>query len=299
MKLRALFALPLVVASFAATGCAADAEGQGEEPVAGDEGELAQGSNADRYVYNGKLPHLEEPSITVALTPQTVRVTGFLPDSYDRAQLPFFVDSLQEGGRTKVAIVYPIATGSSINHQPNDYVTERVYPRRTDSSAPWGGFPFISYVNDESPYKGIAFHGPITAADREWKLIRGPVSHGCNRMQGEHVVELAHLIGVDMTSQLWPGNTILRNYRVPVKVLRGTPDTWEGKSIDVDYAASSSVRRPTTNVTMFKTWRSQDFPTWVCKIDERNPPRSGEVPADYCSRVRGLTDKLNPTTGQR
>ena len=26
--------------------------------------------------------------------------------------------------------------------------------------------------------------------DLEWHLYRGPVSHGCNRMAGEHVVEL-------------------------------------------------------------------------------------------------------------
>jgi hypothetical protein len=280
--------------SLSAAGCAqaddADVE-QGED-------QLQKGPNSDRWVYNGKLPHLESPSIIVAQTTHTVRVTGFLPEGFDAAELPFFAKdgATQEGGRTRVSVVYPIATGSSVNHQPDDYVTERVFPRRTDSSAPWGGFPFISYVNDDSPFKGIAFHGPITASDGEWKLVRGPVSHGCNRMQGEHVVELAHLIGVDMTGKLWSGDTILRDLKIPVKVIRKTPDTFNGQNVDVDYPAQPSVKRPTENVKMFKAWRSQDFPTWVCKVAKNAPPANA-VPADYCSKTLGLKDKFDAVAG--
>src|SRR5690606_3555134 len=107
---------------------------------------------------------------------------------------------------------------------------------------------------------GVAFHGPITSADGEWKLIRGPVSHGCNRMQGEHAVELAHLLGIDMTTKVWSGDTIFRDRKIPVRVLVGEPDTWEGQDVDVSYPARAGVRRPTENVKMFRTWRSQDFP---------------------------------------
>jgi len=64
----------------------------------------------------------------------------------------------------------------------------------SNEKATWGGFPFIPYN------RGIAFHGPITAADGQWKLIRGAVSHGCQRMQGEHATELANLIGVDTST---------------------------------------------------------------------------------------------------
>jgi hypothetical protein len=286
-----------LVGTVTALGCATIgcASGDADDDLEATEDPLARGSNADRWVYNGVLPHLEEPSIVVAQTPHTARITGFLPAGFDRNQLPFYADAIDEGGRTKVAIVYPIATGSSVNHQPNDYATERVFPRRTDSTAPWGGFPFISYTNDESSMKGIAFHGPITARDGDWRLIRGPVSHGCNRMQGEHVVELAHLIGVEMTTKVWSGNTVLRDIRVPVKVLRGSPDTWQGQNVDVDYPAHASVRRPTENVRMFRAWRSDDFPAWVCKLD-KGAPMEG-LPSDYCASVRGLKNSRDARTG--
>lgn len=304
--MRSLDRLALVVSTLSilagcAVGCGAPtSEGAEDDPATPtNDDELRAGSNSDRWVYNGLLPHLEDPSLVVAQTAHTVRVTGFLPDNYDVSKLPFYAkDGVEEvSGRTKISVVYPIATGESVNHQPDDYWTERVYPRRTDSSAPWGGFPFISYVNDDSPYKGIAFHGPITASDGEWKLIRGKVSHGCNRMQGEHVVELAHLIGVDMTTKLWSGDTILRNYRVPVKVVRSEPDSFRGRKIDVDYPAGPRAVRPTGNVKMFQAWRSQDFPSWVCKVDMNRPPPTNNVPANYCSGTLGLRDRANPQTG--
>lgn len=281
-----------------AMGCASQTE---EEDAAADEGELSKGPNSDRWVYNGTLPHLEDPSLVVSQAVHTVRVSGYLPAGYDLASLPFYVDTLVEGGRTKIAVVYPIATGSSVNHQPNEYRTERVYPRRTDSSAPWGGFPFISYVNDDSPYKGIAFHGPITAADGEWKVIRGPVSHGCNRMQGEHVVELAHLIGVNMTTKLWStsagSDPIIRNLKVPVTVIRDRADTWKGQNVDVQYPAKRGVMRPTENVKMFRAWRSNDFPSWVCRVDARNLPPANAVPTDYCASALGLHNQIDPRVG--
>ena len=293
-----LLALPLA-ASGALTGCASETQ-EGDE---GDftEDALAQGTNKDRWLYNGTLPHLESPSLVVAQTTHTVRITGFLPAGYDRNQLPFYAKALEQDGKVAVSVVYPIATGSSVNHQPASYITERVYPRRTDSSAPWGGFPFISYVDEDprdgvgSSYKGIAFHGPITGAAGEWKLIRGPVSHGCNRMQGEHVVELAHLIGVNMTTKVWSGGDILKNFKTPVTVVRGKADTWNGQNVDVDYPAQASVKRPTTNVAMFKAWKSTDFPAWVCKYNGTG----SEAAADYCTSARRLTNNGDAITGPR
>jgi hypothetical protein len=296
MSLRVL-GLAMVAGSLA-VACASSSD----EDLPNTEDMLQKGPNTDRWVYNGLLPHLDSPSVVVAQTPHTARVTGLLPAGFDASKLPFYAqDAVEpaENGRTRISVVYPIATGQSVNQQPDDYVTERVFPHRTDSSAPWGGFPFISYVNDDSPFKGIAFHGPITADEGEWKLIRGPVSHGCNRMQGEHVVELAHLIGVDMTTKLWPGDAILRDLKIPVKVIRGTPDQVGGMNVDVDYPATSAVKRPTTNVKMFKAWKSDDFPTWVCRINAAKPPAANAVPGDYCTSALGLKNKFDGVAGPK
>lgn len=56
----------------------------------------------------------------------------------------------------------------------------------------FGLFPFLRYTN-----RGHAFHGPIEG-DRStdmWTLSRGKVSSGCQRMDGEHIVELSVLLG--------------------------------------------------------------------------------------------------------
>jgi hypothetical protein len=296
-RLCALAALPFMLA---AAGCAADdaAETEAED---GQADALEQGTNRDVWVYNGALPRLDSPSIVVSQQAHTVRITGFLPTSYDAAQLPYFAKALDKDGKKQVTIVYPIATGSSVNHQPDEYLTQRVYPRRSDSSAPWGGFPFISYVRDlgnaRDGYQGIAFHGPITGDGAEWRLKRGPVSHGCNRMQGEHVVELAHLIGVDLTTKRWTGaDEIIRDINVPVKVIRNAPDTYEGQNVDSDYPALRGVKVPTTNVVKFPAWSSNDFPTWVCRW--RGEAGDGPVPADYCKTVRGLSNRKDALTGR-
>lgn len=268
-----------------------------EEVEEGDSGEeaLAKGENTDRWVYNGTLPHLENPSVVISYQAHTARITGTLPARFDASKLPFYAkQTRQVGGRTIVDIVYPVATGAQFRLPAGDYKLDRFYPRRTDSSSPWGGFPFISYVNPAlSSSTGVAFHGPITSADGEWKLIRGPVSHGCNRMQGEHVVELAHLLGADMTSKVWSGDTIFKNYNFPVKVLVGEPDVWDGHKVDVAYEARAEVRRPTGDVKMFRTWRSQDFPSWVCRVPA---DKTSNLPADFC-KSQGNRDRFDAMVG--
>ena len=84
------FAL-LVAAStaLALTGFACASSEEGDD-ASGGEDNLTKGPNTDRWVYNGMLPHLEEPSIVVAQTPHTVRITGFLPASFDKEKLPFY-----------------------------------------------------------------------------------------------------------------------------------------------------------------------------------------------------------------
>jgi hypothetical protein len=66
----------------------------------------------------------------------------------------------------------------------------------------YGGQPVIMYTAD-----GQSLHGPITnnskmyykdATNRDsstWRLMRGEVSKGCNRLQGEHAIELSTLLG--------------------------------------------------------------------------------------------------------
>ena len=259
-------------AAYVLSGCASSdrAASDGDES----EDELAKGAR-EQWIYDGPLPKLDEVTITVSQTVNTARVTGYLPDGYDVSQLPFYADAVSEDGRTKIAVVYPVATGESFNAQPNEYTTKTISPwTPTNAHAPWGGFPFISYDG------GIAFHGPITAKDGQWHLLRGPVSHGCNRMQGEHVVELANLIGVDMSTRIYKGE-VIHDVNVPVTVLR-TADTWQGKPVDVDYPAMSSVKRP-AGAHLFRTWSSNDFPRVVCALDKKRltDPDDG-VPARFC-----------------
>ncbi|MBX3233473.1 MAG: L,D-transpeptidase [Labilithrix sp.] len=292
MRSHLLFVSFSALIALGIAGCATEADDEDQ----GIEDELRAGSNSDKWVYNGPLPHLESPSIVMSRYTHTARVTGFLPAGYDASRLPFYAkdQARQVGGRTKIDVVYPVATGSSFNLPRGTYTTERIWARRTDSSAPWGGFPFISYVNPAlSRSVGVAFHGPITSSDGEWELVRGPVSHGCNRMQGEHVVELAHLIGVDMTTKVYSGNTNAANIDIPVKVLVGESDVWEGQSVDVAYKAHSGVRRPTTNVKMFRTWRSQDFPSWVCRYTGSS---ASNIPKDYCAQ-QGHRNRFDGVAG--
>lgn len=284
LVLIGLVTLPLA-ASTALTGCAAD-EATDEGDVSEDE--LRKGA-AEQWVYGGTLPHLVSPSVTVSLTTHTARVSGFLPEGWS-TPLPYYVDKIQEGGRTKIAVVYPVATGAEVNSQGSSYTVNRASPWvPTNDHATWGGFPFIPYNN------GIAFHGPITAKDGEWKLLRGPVSHGCQRMQGEHVVELASLIGVDMTTKVFTGASVT-GLNVPVTVLRKT-DTWNGQNVDVDYPVQPGVARPTTNVKMFKAWSADDLATFVCPLNKKDLAGSKVIPAGYCASKN--KDKFDAATGPR
>jgi hypothetical protein len=285
MTTRFFLTLPLLLLMACAGEATSDEDVSDDDDVTEDA--LRKGA-AEQWVYNGTLPHLEEPTLTVSLTAHTARVTGFVPAGWS-TPLPYYADSVVERGRTKIAIVYPIATGSEVNSQGTAYEINRVSPWvPTNSKAAWGGFPFIPYN------RGIAFHGPITASDGEWKLIRGPVSHGCNRMQGEHVVELAHLIGVDMTTTVHRGDS-WTGLRIPVTVLRKA-DEWRGQQVDVDYRAEPSVRRPTgRNVKIFPSWSADDLATFVCPLNKRALAGSPTIPANYCARR--YQNKFDPARG--
>ena len=255
------------------------------------------GGQSQKWIYQGALPVLDAPSIFVSLKAHTVRVTGLLPADFDKQQLPFYALPSDDGGRTRITMVYPVATGASAPSTGQAPMAPGHYERLfgipftpTTDKASWGGFPFLKY----HAKRGLAFHGPITSArnadtgDWEWILRRGPVSHGCQRMAGEHVVELSHVLGMgmDRPHKVSDKSTI----EVPVEVSTEF-DSYEGKFVDVDFPALPAVQRPKTNVAMFPTWDSRNLPNIVCAYDPAIP-----LDGHHCDNV-GLV-KQDVATGE-
>lgn len=268
----------LVVAMVFAAGCVAET---GEEPAstsatADSEDALAAKADAE-WFYGGALPALEQPKVTVSLKGHTAHLSGLLPAGASLPSLPH-VRTKEEGGRTRVDAVYPIATArpGKSNSRPGSYRFQSAKPYRPDGVAftpqegahfvPWGGFPFIAY-ND-----GIAFHGPITSTDNlsaddldVWVLKRGAVSGGCNRMMGEHVVELTHAIGISMRKAYRANESFTPKSPAKVDVIADY-DTLDGKFIDVDYPTDVGVVRPgkvygSAKVVMFGSWVASELPS--------------------------------------
>lgn len=302
------------------------------EEVATEDDELAAKAN-EEWFYNGTMPMLESPKITVSLEGNTARLSGLLPINASVPSLPH-VRAMMENGRTRIDAVYPIATArpGKTNSKPGTYSFYLAQPYRQNGIAwtpeegnhfvTWGGFPFIAYNN------GIAFHGPITSTDNKaagaldvWILKRGDVSGGCNRMLGEHVVELTHAIGIDMRKVYATGASFVPKNPASVTVLAGY-DTYGGKYIDVDYPTDVGVVRPAkiygaANVEMFGSWVASELPSgkdlppdmkweggvsgeWyvfadhvvpnaVCSAPKADLPKikaafGGSVPKDFCAK---------------
>jgi hypothetical protein len=219
---RSIALAPLLALAASLVACSAETD---TGPTAGDdEGavipniETLTGKSV-QWVYSGPLPSLESPKVEVSIPASVALVTGLLPEGYDVAKLPPYARTRRtEAGRTELAIGYPVATAATDKINPERNAPYRNWPgdNKTLYSIPftpsvkdsansdatmWGGFPFIKYSS-----VGHALHGPIDVAPEEeggqvWKLKRAPVSKGCNRMAGEHIVELAHLIGTDMATK--------------------------------------------------------------------------------------------------
>lgn len=254
------------------------------------EDDLKAGGNP-KWIYNGPLPALKNVAIVVSLKGHTARVSGDLPVGF-AGPLPWYAKKESVGGKDRLTVVYPVATGATASSNgPGAYKTifGLAYVPTTDKAA-WGGFPFLKY----HATRGLALHGPITAKDGEWKLLRGPVSHGCNRMQGEHVVELAHLMGMNMAIP----HKSTEKFTLSVKVdVIPDYDLWNGKYVDVDYPVQSGVKRPPADKTaLFATWKSQDLPRVVCAW---NPAiwssTNASANASHCNYAG--TNKINPITG--
>jgi hypothetical protein len=250
----------------------------------GDEADLGSGkadlaAPTDRkWIYNGILPALESPQVVVSLAGHTVRVTGLLPAGWVKPLPRYAVAETAANGRRRLTVVYPIATANTAGGSKN--ATVGTYPDLRGpvftpsgiegNGTPWGGFPYLEYDHG----RGIALHGPITWANGRWRLRRGPVSHGCNRMQGEHVVELAHLLGKDMTRPHDVDDGL--DLRAPaggwvVKVVADF-DRVGGKIVDVDYPAWTGFTRPTgPDVVVYPTWSADELTRFVCAYRASRP----------------------------
>jgi hypothetical protein len=245
---------------------------------------LKKTSSTSAWSYRGIMPTLESPQLVVSLAGHTVHVSGLLPIGFT-GKLPFHAKTETVlGGRTMVHLAYPIATVSPDGVLPGGLRTRNpevgTYKicggdnaHASNNIGSFGGFPFIEYVCDHEDSdgrvrSGIAFHGPITSTTAEatsyWSLLRGPVSHACNRMLGEHLLEMAHAIGFDRNSGITPN----------VKVIAGF-DTLGGKKIDVDYPSTGWTRPPAAESVVFQIWQAVrlrpngttelHFPRWACE----------------------------------
>jgi hypothetical protein len=255
------------------TGCSSNA---GDDATGTTAEENLRVRGEAEWFYSGSLPTLENAAVTISLKGNTARVEGLLPvgASID-ADLPN-VRSTLVNGRTQLDIVYPIATAAvySNNAPRGTYSFQRAVPFRPNGNAytasagnhfvTWGGFPFLAYDG------GIAMHGPITDAASKaggldvWYLKRGTVSSGCNRMLGEHVIEVAQLTGIDMHKVYTANASIYPSHPDHVTVIADY-DMWNGKYIDIDYPTDVGVVRPgkvygDAQVEMFGSWVGAELP---------------------------------------
>lgn len=264
-------------------------------------------------------------------------MTGKLPAGYDAARLPWYAPAANDG-TGRITVVYPASTGMEINGKWNNvpgrynHLNVRPFrPKDADQSGKehWGGFPFLNY-HDE---RRFALHGPIDyvedadvdgdgAADFNWRLVRGRVSKGCQRMQGEHVLELTHMLGFDMAyphatreNVPDPKNGVEGKYiAVSLVVLPdgeldkvpSTPPGGEDRRVDVDYPKHASVEAWPAGKPVFvaPTWDANEMRAWACAVrladdpnlDARIPRKGGRFDGSYCARTQGKNTR-DPRTG--
>lgn len=302
---------PLALACFVASalvgslgsGCSANIEDKkGDGATAMNLRDPGRDGNDPVWIYGGPLPQLTNVRIVVSTRGHTARITGFAPTGWSGTLPPHAIADVI-GGRKRITVVYPIATvdnsyvradgTNARNADKGSYTNIRVYPytpygvgSEENRNTPWGGFPYIEYDRNRS----IAFHGPITRPGGIWQLMRGPVSHACNRMQGEHVVELAHLMGVNM-NKVWRQSDF-QDVNIEVKVLghnefdKVEDGSLAGKFVDVAYPTTAGAegvsKGSPISSHVFTTWNGMDKPEWVCmsdaaKVGSANPCGGGGV----------------------
>lgn len=329
----------LVGLAASVAACSAEVDDQGASE---DEIKKPGNDTTPPWLYEGPMPALEDVKLVTSITGHTLRVTGTLPAGFDAAKLPFYaVAAPSAGGRTKVTVVYPVATGGKKNGQWNnvpghyDHLNVRPYrPRDAGQSGKenWGGFPFLNYHDD----RRFAMHGPIDYSDAEdvdgngtkdedWRLVRGRISHGCQRMQGEHVLELTHMLGFDMryphsTRENGPdakngveGKYIAADLTVlPEPQLDKVPNPARGGAmeiVDVAYPKHETVAALPAGqaVNTFKTWDANEMRAWACAVkptdnpnlNSRIPRTGGKFDGTYCSKTNGPNARDGKTGAPR
>ena len=197
----------------------------------------------------------------------------------------------QVGGRTRTTSFTRSRPAARSNLPRGNYMTERVWLRCIGRLRRRGAASRSSRTSTRPLFPRASPSRPHHPPDgrREPSGIRS--SHDANRTQGEHVVELAHLIGVDMTTRIWSATRNAGNIDVPVKVPVGERRT-RGKRWNVDRAKARRVKRPTTNVKMFQRGARQDFPAWVLPLRRRFERH----PTDHCAET-GLTNRYDTVAG--
>lgn len=290
-RLALLLPLLVLVPVTACSGAGLVADAPDEEDALSSQNKIA------KWIYDGPLPALDKSAEPIALAvsqkAHTLLVTGILPADFE-GRVPFYADTeavtIAGASRTRIAVVYPIATGITFRPQA-DLADVHVLPHFTQADH-FGGFPFIWYLQ----FRGrVAFHGPITDDGTSWRLRRGQVSHGCNRMQGEHVVELAQLLGVDMTKPHDTSEGGAQGFDEKVK-LKVHPDfvTWKGHQVDVAYPVDVGVTLPTGDVMKFPTWSSRAFPRSVCEYRDTARPLDGHYCDSAGTNAAGLYSAFAP-----
>ena len=216
--------------------------------------------------------------ITASIAGSTARVTGYAPQGFT-GPLPYYAQSSQDDTGTLITVVYPIATaaigtknpdGTPVMNRPGTYPNLVVTPFKTEGSpSEWGGFPYMEYNHVHED----AFHGPISyPVAEQWQLRRGPVSHGCSRMQGEHAVELANLIGIDMlenhsAGERGDGEPHGRSHHRPTTRRRTGSTSTSTTRITWQLGRGRPRRSPRSG----RRWNANDYPQVVCPL---NPGRT-------------------------
>lgn len=332
-------ALGWIVASALVVACAADRSDEEGQDVENGDDAILKTSESPPWLYEGPLPALSNPSIVVSLVGHTLRITGTLPVGFDENALPWYVVPMPRTASdkaTRISVVYPAATGKMVdgawNNVPGhyDHLNVRPYrPKDADQSDKehWGGFPFLNYHDA----RRFAFHGPIDFAtdgdvtgdgqpDDDWRLVRGRISKGCQRMQGEHVTELTHMLGFDMryahsTKENGPDkkNAVEGKYiSISLDVLAdGVYDALPGSEgdvvLDVDFPKHETVDAIPAGKKPFvaKTWDANEMRAWSCGVLPKDNPNldkkiarvGGLFDGSYCARTRG-TNLRDPKTGE-
>ena len=263
----------VVIATLGLLACASETSDPEETVTPDNSADELRVRGQAAWFYSGPIPTLESPTVTVSQKGHTARVQGLLPRGATVPDAPHVRATEQPNGRVRLDVVYPVATGASYNTAVGTYAFQRAIPYRPDGNTftysagnhwvTWGGFPFLGYNGT------IAMHGPITDTVNKtgdanvWFLRRGKVSSGCNRMMGEHVTELAHLIGVDMR-KVYNAQQTITPRPAPVTII-GDYDQLDGKYVDIDFPTDVGVVRPGKTygddaVAMFGSWVGAELP---------------------------------------